>query len=221
MKLEKEINLSQSDAFIIVDIQNDFLPGGTLAVETGYEIIEGVNAVSAIFDKNRFKIILTQDWHPSNHKSFASAHFRKQPFDKYSKEGIGPLLWPDHCIRGQNGADFSPLLNTAFADLIIRKGSNPNIDSYSAFFENDKKSETGLSGFLKAVGITRIFLCGLALDYCVYFSAIDGRNLGFDVYVIVDLTRGINDPAGSISNALEDMTKQGVKFLKLNLLLGK
>lgn len=214
LTLEKEIELSPSDAFIIVDIQNDFLPGGALAVEGGNEIIEGVNVVSEVFDKDRYKIVLTQDWHPANHKSFASAHPGKQPFDEYSTEGIGPVLWPDHCVQGTQGADFSPLLNTVAPDLIVRKGLNPEIDSYSTFIENDKKSETGLSGFLKSVGVSRIFLCGLALDYCVFSSAMDGKNLGFEVYVIIDLTRGIDDPEGSISNALETMTNRGIKFLE-------
>ncbi|MHA1129535.1 MAG: bifunctional nicotinamidase/pyrazinamidase [Candidatus Helarchaeota archaeon] len=216
---EKELRLSPSDALIVVDIQNDFLPGGALAVEKGDEIIEGVNAVMAIFEKNRYKIVLTQDWHPANHKSFASAHPGKEPFDMYSTDGIGPVLWPDHCVQGQKGAEFAPFLDTVSPDLIIRKGLNPDIDSYSTFLENDKKSKTGLSGFLKATGITRIFLCGLALDYCVYFSAIDGKNLGFDVYIIIDLTRGIDDPDGSISNALHDMTTKGIKFIKSEVLL--
>lgn len=212
--LEDKIELTTSDALIIVDIQNDFLPGGALAVEQGDEIIPGINAVAEVFDKERYKIVLTQDWHPPNHHSFASMHPGKQPFDEYSTEGIGPVLWPDHCVQGSAGAEFPPALNTVAADLIIRKGLNPEIDSYSTFIENDKKSETGLSGFLKTIGVTRIFLCGLALDYCVFASAIDGKNLGFDVYVIIDLTRGIDDPEGNISNALETMTQTGVKFVK-------
>ncbi|HUX99772.1 MAG TPA: bifunctional nicotinamidase/pyrazinamidase [Candidatus Deferrimicrobium sp.] len=219
VKPEKRITLSPADALIIVDIQNDFLPGGALAVSGGHEIIEGVNAVSAVFEKSYYKIILTQDWHPLHHNSFASAHPGKQPFDQYATDGIGPVLWPDHCVQGQKGADFSPLLNTEVADAIIRKGLNPKIDSYSTFIENDKKTETGLGGYLKSLGITRIFICGLALDYCVYFSAIDGRTLGFEVYVIIDLTRGIDDPAGSINNALEDMTNKGIKFVNLNAFL--
>jgi nicotinamidase/pyrazinamidase len=213
VKLEKEITLSNTDALIIVDIQNDFLPGGALAVSGGDEIIEGVNAVSMEFEKLYFKIILTQDWHPRNHNSFASAHPGKQPFEQYSTDGIGPVLWPDHCVQGQKGADFSPLLNTKVADAIIRKGLNPKIDSYSTFIENDKKTETGLGGYLKSLRITRVFICGLALDYCVYFSAMDARTLGFKVYIIIDLTRGIDDPAGSVSNALEDMTQNGIKFV--------
>jgi nicotinamidase/pyrazinamidase len=219
VRFEAEITLSRSDALIVVDIQNDFLPGGALAVAGGDEIIDGVNAVMASFDRERYKIVLTQDWHPSNHKSFASAYKDKGPFEEYSTEGIGPVLWPDHCVQGQEGANFAPLLDTVSPDLIIRKGLNPEIDSYSTFLENDKKSQTGLSGFLKSVGVIRIFLCGLALDYCVYSSAIDGKNMGFEVYVIVDLTRGIDDPEGSISNALQDMTAKGIKFIKSEVLL--
>ncbi len=221
LKFEKEINLSPSDAFIIVDIQNDFLPGGSLAVKGGDEIIVGVNAVSEVFDRDRYKIILTQDWHPANHKSFASTHPGKDPFDEFSTEGIGPVLWPDHCVQGTKGADFSPLLNTVAPDLIVRKGLNPEIDSYSTFIENDKKSETGLAGFLKSVGVSRIFLCGLALDYCVFASAMDGKNMGFEVYVIIDLTRGIDDPEDNISNSLETMTKKGIKFIESKALIGR
>ncbi len=219
LKLEKEVVLSQSDALIIVDIQNDFLPGGALAVEEGNEIIEGINTISAFFDKDRYKIVLTQDWHPANHKSFASTHPGKQPFEEYSTEGIGPVLWPDHCVQGQRGANFPPQLETYVADLIVRKGLNPEIDSYSTFMENDKKSKTGLDGFLKAVGISRIFLCGLALDYCVYSSAVDGKALGFDVWVIIDLTRGIDSPEGNISNCLTDMSSKGIKFVKASIFL--
>ncbi len=217
LKLEKKITLSRSDALIIVDVQNDFIPGGALPVEGGNEIIDGINRVSKVFKENRARIVLTQDWHPPNHKSFASAHPGKNPFDEYSAEGIGPVLWPDHCIQGQKGAEFSPQLNTDIADAIIRKGMNPEIDSYSGFLENDKKSETGLAGYLKSLKIDRIFVCGLALDYCVYFTAMDGKNLGFEVYYIIDLTRGIDDPPGNISRALENMTQNGIKFLKADI----
>ena len=219
LKLEKKINISQSDALIIIDVQNDFISGGALAVPGGDEIIDGINAVSAIFKKAGATIVLTQDWHPPKHKSFASAHPGKQPFDEYSTEGIGPVLWPDHCVQGQKGADFSPLLNTSVADKIVKKGMNPEIDSYSGFLENDKKSETGLSEYLKSSKISRIFVCGLALDYCVYFTAMDGKDFGFDVYFIIDLTKGVDSPKGNISNALEILTKNGTKFLKSEVLL--
>ena len=214
LKLENKIKISHSDVLLIVDIQNDFIPGGALAVKGGDDIIAGVNATSDIFKAKGARVVLTQDWHPVNHKSFASAHPGKKPFDPYSAPGIGPVLWPDHCVRGEGGANFSPLLNTVVADAIIRKGMNPEIDSYSAFLENDKKTETGLFGYLKSLKVARCFICGLALDYCVYYSALDGKSLGFDIYVIIDLTRGIDDPKGSTSNALETMTNKGIKFLK-------
>ncbi|NVM52353.1 MAG: bifunctional nicotinamidase/pyrazinamidase [Candidatus Helarchaeota archaeon] len=219
LKFEKKITLSPSDALIIIDVQNDFIPEGALAVEGGDAIIDGINAVSTIFKKAGAKIVLTQDWHPSNHKSFASAHPGKQPFDEYSTESIGPVLWPDHCVQGEKGAEFAPSLNTDLADEIIKKGMNPEIDSYSGFLENDKKSETGLSSYLKSSNISRIFVCGLALDYCVYFTAIDGKDLGFEVYYLINLTKGIDSPEGNISTALENMTKKGIKFLKSDMLL--
>ncbi|MHA1264709.1 MAG: bifunctional nicotinamidase/pyrazinamidase [Candidatus Helarchaeota archaeon] len=219
VKLETNIELSSSDVLIIVDIQNDFLPGGALAVANGDEIIETVNKISAIFHKRNLKIVLTQDWHPPHHASFASNHPGKEPFEEFSAEGIGPILWPDHCIQGKKGAEFSSLLNTETADAIIRKGVHPEVDSYSAFLENDKKTETGLAGYLKSLNIKRIFLCGLALDYCVYFSAMDAKKMGFEVYVILDLTKGIDDPPESIATSLETMTKEGIKFVKSEVFL--
>lgn len=214
LKLEKKIAISRTDVLLIVDIQNDFIPGGALAVQGGDEIIAGVNATSAFFKAKGARIVFTQDWHPADHKSFASAHPGKNPFEAYSSLGIGPVLWADHCVQGEDGANFSSLLNMIVADAIIRKGMNPEIDSYSTFIENDKETETGLSGYLKSLKIVRCFICGLALDYCVYYSALDGKSLGFEIYVIIDLTRGIDDPKGSISNALETMTSKGIKFLK-------
>ncbi|MHA1231886.1 MAG: bifunctional nicotinamidase/pyrazinamidase, partial [Candidatus Helarchaeota archaeon] len=210
LKLENEVKLSERDAFIIVDIQNDFIPGGSLPVEKGDEIINGVNELALKFKNEGGIVVLTQDWHPEGHASFASAHPGMNPFDEYSAEGIGPVLWPDHCIQGQKGADFHPDLNTNLANAIIRKGTNPKIDSYSGFIENDGKTKTGLDGYLNSLNIKRIFLAGLALDYCVYFTAMDGVKLGFEVYFVIDLTRGIDSPEGNISRTLDDMTKNGV-----------
>ncbi|NVM31584.1 MAG: bifunctional nicotinamidase/pyrazinamidase [Candidatus Helarchaeota archaeon] len=219
LKLEAEVSTSKTDCLLIVDVQNDFVPGGNLPVEQGNEIIDGINEVAVAFKKKNGLIVLTQDWHPPNHKSFASAHSGKNPFDEYTANGIGPVLWPDHCVQGEKGADFHPALNINLADKIIQKGINPEIDSYSGFLENDKKTETGLANYLKSVGVTRVFVCGLALDYCVYFTAIDGKTLGFDVWFIIDLTRGIDAPEGNISNALETMAKNGIKFVKAKTLL--
>ena len=219
INFETNIELLKNDALIVVDIQNDFIPGGRLPVEKGDEIISDVNKVAQKFKEAGLKIALTQDWHPKNHKSFASVHPGKNPFDEYCALGIGPVLWPDHCVQGQKGAEFHEALNTDLAYAIIRKGTNPQIDSYSGFVENDGKTLTGLSGYLSSLNIKRIFIAGLALDYCVYFTAIDGKKLGFDVYIIIDLTRGIDSPEGNISKVLTDMTKNGIKFIKSETIL--
>jgi len=210
---EKNVKIREHDVFIIVDMQYDFLPGGALAVEGGDEIIRGINELGNLFDKKGASIIQTQDWHPSNDKSFASNHPGKQPGDEFHGEGIGPVLWPDHCVQGTKGAEFHKDLDITLARAIIRKGMDPEVDSYSAFRDQLKKKETGLKGFLKDLGIKRVFISGLALDYCCYYSAIDAIEFGFEVFLILDLTKGIDDPKGSISNALEDMDNKGVKFL--------
>ncbi|MFX1394922.1 MAG: bifunctional nicotinamidase/pyrazinamidase [Promethearchaeota archaeon] len=216
LKIEKEIEINNKDALIIVDIQNDFIPGGALPVEEGDLIVDDINKVAEIFKKKNGKVILTQDWHPKNHKSFASQYPNKNPGDEYQSEGIGPVLWPDHCVQDSKGADFYKDLKINLADAIIKKGMNPEIDSYSGFIENDRKSETGLADTLISLGIERIFICGLALDYCVYFTSIDGVDLGFEVYSLIDLAKGIDLPPGNISNSLESMNNKGVKFAKKN-----
>ncbi|MFX0062156.1 MAG: bifunctional nicotinamidase/pyrazinamidase [Candidatus Hermodarchaeota archaeon] len=217
--LQKSVSISPKDALIIVDIQNDFLPGGALAVEHGDKIIEGVNQVAKFFASLGARIIFTQDWHPPNHQSFASVYPDKEPFDEFEAPGLGPVLWPDHCVQNTAGADFSSQLETKWAHLIIRKGFRSSIDSYSTFSENDKKTSTGLAGYLKNSQIERVFICGLALDYCVYYSAQDARQEGFEVYVIFDLTRGIDSPLGSIDTAMNDMHNLNVKFLSSNTIL--
>jgi nicotinamidase/pyrazinamidase len=209
---QKNISLSRHDALIIVDMQNDFMPGGALPVEEGDQIIDDINFVIKIFRNNNGIVVLTQDWHPENHMSFASSHHGKNPGDEFQSEGIGPILWPDHCVHGSKGARFHDKLKINLAHVIIRKGYNPNVDSYSGFIENDKKSETGLAGFLKSLNIKRIFICGLALDYCCYFTALDGFDFGFKVYFLVNLTRGIDLPPGNISKSLQHMKDKGIKF---------
>ncbi|MFX1361443.1 MAG: bifunctional nicotinamidase/pyrazinamidase, partial [Promethearchaeota archaeon] len=209
------IQINQDDALIIVDMQYDFMPGGALPVENGDQIIEGINNLALKFNANQNKVVLTQDWHPQDHLSFASNHPGKIPGDEYQTEAIGPVLWPDHCVQGSKGAEFHNKLDKNLAHAIIRKGYNPQIDSYSGFIENDKKSETGLAGYLKSLSIKRIFVCGLALDYCCYSTAIDGIDFGFEVYFLIDLTKGIDLPPGNISNSLESMTKKGIKFAKI------
>jgi len=209
---QKNMHIDNTYALIIIDMQNDFMPGGALPVDEGDQIIDSINQISKIFKENNGKIILTQDWHPKNHKSFASNYNNKNPGDEYQSEGIGPILWPDHCVQGTKGAQFHDKLNIDLAHAIIRKGYNPEVDSYSGFIENDKKSETGLKGYLKALKIKRIFICGLALDYCCYFTALDGIDFGFEVYFLVNLTRGIDLPPGNISKSLQHMKKKGIKF---------
>jgi nicotinamidase/pyrazinamidase len=216
IKIKENIEIKRNDALLIVDIQNDFIPNGALPVEGGDLIIGGINDIANHFKDLSRNIILTQDWHPTGHLSFASSHLGKKPGDEFQTKdhAIGPVLWPDHCVQGTKGAEFHKDLVTIPASAIIRKGRNPKIDSYSAFLENDKKTETGLAGYLKSIMVKRAFICGLALDYCVYFSAMDAIDFGFEVYVIVDLSKGIDQPPGNISNALKNMTEKGIKFVK-------
>ncbi|MHA1706802.1 MAG: bifunctional nicotinamidase/pyrazinamidase [Promethearchaeota archaeon] len=214
LKIEGDIKVFNTDALIVVDMQYDFMPGGALPVEGGDDIIDDINDVMDIFQKRSGIIVLTQDWHPPNHLSFASNHPGKKPGDEYQTEAIGPVLWPDHCVQGTKGANFHEKLNTNAAHAIIRKGYNPKIDSYSGFIENDKKTETGLSGYLKSLKIKRVFVCGLALDYCCFATAMDAKNFGFEVFFLVDLTRGIDIPPGNLSSALEQMTAKGIKFAR-------
>jgi len=194
----------RAHALIVIDMQNDFCPGGALAVEGGNDIVAPINALMDEFAT----VILTQDWHPAGHSSFASSHPGAQPMTM-TEMPYGPqVLWPDHCVQGSKGAAFHPDLRTD-GDLIIRKGFNPAIDSYSAFFENDHATPTGLEGYLRTRGIERLTMVGLALDFCVNFSAVDGAKLGFDVTVRTDLSRGI-DLDGSLKAAKDGMRGAGV-----------
>ena len=197
-----------SEALLVVDVQNDFCPNGALAVAGGDTIVQPINAAMDKFDI----VILTQDWHPMNHKSFASSHENKSPFDTVEMFYGDQVLWPDHCIQGSMGAGFYPDLNHQRADAIIRKGSNPAVDSYSAFYENDKVTPTGLHGYLKNREVTKLTLVGLATDYCVAFSALDAEKLGYAVTVRLDMARGI-DSDGSLSAALDKMSKAGVNLV--------
>ncbi len=193
-----------SHALLVIDVQNDFCPGGALAVAEGDEIIAGINALMADFQA----VILTQDWHPAGHSSFASTH--DAPPMSMMNMPYGPqVLWPDHCIQGSKGATFHPDLKTDRADLIIRKGFNPAIDSYSAFFENDKTTPTGLEGYLHTRGIDTLTLVGLATDFCVNYSAVDAAKLDFKVTVNLDLCRAI-DFDGSLGAAKSAMMQAGV-----------
>ena len=197
-----------TSAFIVIDVQNDFCPEGALAVADGDAVVAPINAMMADFDH----VILTQDWHPQDHSSFASQHEGLDPFSTTTMDYGEQTLWPDHCIQGSNGAEFHPSLNLDRAELIIRKGYRTAIDSYSAFFENDKTTPTGLGGALKERGITQLTMAGLATDFCVAFSALDAARLGFDVTVHLSACRAI-DLGGSLDAALSQMTDAGVTLI--------
>ncbi len=192
-------------ALLVIDIQNDFCPGGALAVAGGDEIVTRVSALMTEFEA----VVLTQDWHPSDHSSFASSHPGKGPFESVEMPYGEQTLWPDHCVQGSEGANFHPALNTDRADLIVRKGFRAAIDSYSAFFENDRTTPTGIDGYLRTRGITDLVLVGLATDFCVNYSAQDAAKLGYTVTVREDLCRAI-DLGGSLNAARADMAARGV-----------
>ena len=193
---------------MIIDVQNDFCPEGALAVADGDAVVAPINAMMADFDH----VILTQDWHPNNHSSFASQHDGLDPFSTTTMDYGEQTLWPDHCIQGLIGAEFHPELNLDRAELIIRKGYRRMIDSYSAFFENDKTTPTGLGGALKERGITHLTMAGLATDFCVAFSALDAAKLGFEVTVHLPACRAI-DLGGSLDAALQNMADAGVTLI--------
>lgn len=191
-------------ALLVIDVQNDFLPGGRLAVPDGDEVVPLINDIAEGFEH----VLFTQDWHPAGHSSFASSHRDKEPFDRVMLEYGEQILWPDHCIQGSEGAAFPSNLNVRRGELIIRKGFRKEIDSYSAFFENDQDTPTGLTGYLRERGIDTLFLAGLALDFCVHWSAVDGINQGFNVVVLKDATRAI-DSDGSLDHAMTRMQEAG------------
>ena len=196
------------EALLIVDAQVDFCPGGALAVPEGDEIIPLVNRMAQRFQH----VVLTQDWHPPGHASFASAHPGRQPFETVELPYGAQTLWPDHCVQGSRGAAFHPALDVPHAELVVRKGFHPDIDSYSAFRENDRKTPTGLAGYLQERGFDRLILCGLATDYCVLFSALDAAAAGFAVGVVLAACRGI-DLDRSLDRALAAMREAGVAFV--------
>ena len=195
-------------ALLVIDVQNDFCPAGALAVVGGNEIIPHINEEMAKYDC----VVLTQDWHPKGHSSFATSHEGKNPLELIKMPYGDQVLWPDHCIQGSKGAEFHPDLNIEQANAIIRKGSNPFIDSYSAFFENDRKTPTGLDGYLKSLEIEKINLAGLATDFCVNYSAQDAANLGYKVSVLEKMCRAI-DLNGSLAAAKSEMQDCGVEFI--------
>jgi nicotinamidase/pyrazinamidase len=195
-------------ALLIIDVQNDFCPGGNLAVPEGDAVVPIINKLIDQFDI----IIQTQDWHPANHSSFASNHAGKNPYDTIELEYGTQVLWPDHCIQNSLGAAFHPELNTEKTQVIIRKGFRAKIDSYSTFFENDKITATGLSGYLRERGVDELYATGLATDFCVKWSILDGLQEGFKMYLIQDAVRGI-DLNGSLQSALDEMEEKGAVFI--------
>jgi nicotinamidase/pyrazinamidase len=210
--------IKPTDALLVIDMQYDFMPGGPLPVAEGDTIIQPISSLMQKFFAKGATVICTQDYHPKGHRSFASTH-GKNPYDPIDEPGIGPLVWPDHCVIGTKGAQIHHDIALDYCHAIIRKGYNSAIDSYSAFLENDKKTATGLSGYLSHRGIQRIFVCGLAFDYCVQFSAVDGAIAGFSAVVITDCTKAVNSPANSVQDAIANMTKHNVQFCSLNDLM--
>jgi nicotinamidase/pyrazinamidase len=199
---------TERDILIVTDPQRDFCPGGALAVPDGDAIMPAINRLARRFAH----VVITQDWHPPGHMSFASVYPGKHPFETI-EVGYGPqTLWPDHCVQNTPGAAFHPALDIPHAELVIRKGYHRGIDSYSAFRENDRKTPTGLAGYLRERGFTRATLCGLATDYCVFFSAMDAREAGFETAIVLEASRGI-DLDGSLARALGTMRDAGVVLL--------
>ena len=202
-----KIERRDGDVLLVIDVQNDFCPGGALAVPEGDAVVPVINRLMAGFEH----VLLTQDWHPPGHSSFASSHEGEQPFGTVEMPYGPQTLWPDHCVQGSPGAEFHRDLQAKRAEMIIRKGFNPAIDSYSAFYENDRRTATGLTGYLRTRGFKRIFAAGLATDFCVHFSAVDAAEEGFEVLVIEDACRAI-DLDGSLAAARSAMTGAGARF---------
>ncbi len=206
-------NIGETDVLLVIDVQNDFCPGGALAVPGGDEIVPTVNRLAANF----LHVVLTQDWHPRGHLSFASSHPGAQPYEAIEVSYGPQVLWPDHCVQGTLGAAFRSDLDVTHAELVLRKGYHRTIDSYSAFYENDRRTPTGLSGYLRERGFKRVFLAGLAFDFCVRYSAEDAYREGFEAIVIEDACRGI-DVDGSILAAYDLMQNLGVARIEAGAL---
>lgn len=200
-------------ALIVVDVQNDFCPGGALAVPEGDAVVRPINRLSPAFRH----VVFTQDWHPTNHVSFAATWPGRAPYDTVDAGGIRQVLWPAHCVQGSRGADFKEGLDVDRASLILRKGARPRLDSYSALFENDRSTPTGLDGWLRSVGVGELWVCGLASDYCVFYTAMDALRLGYSVNLVEDAVRGVDVPAGSVAAALEEMRRSGVRFVNSSM----
>ena len=200
----------ENDALLVIDVQNDFCPGGSLGVKDGDKIIKNINYIQEKFNN----VFITQDWHPKNHSSFVTEYKDKEVFSSIKMPYGNQTIWPAHCVQGTKGAEFHKDLNTLKANTIIRKGFRREIDSYSAFWENDRVTATGLEGTLKALGVNRVFICGLALDFCVVYSAVDSSIAGFDTFVIMNATKPV-DLSGSIDSTLESFNKFNIN--KVNM----
>jgi nicotinamidase/pyrazinamidase len=208
------MTIGEGDVLVVVDIQNDFCPGGALAVPRGDEVVPVVNRVAERFRN----VVLTQDWHPRDHLSFASMHPGRKPFETIMASYGAQVLWPDHCVQGTPGADFHKALHIPHAGLIIRKGTHRAIDSYSAFYENDRKTPTGLVGYVRDQGFARIFLAGLAFDFCVRYSAEDAHHEGFAVFVVEDACRGI-DLNGSVDATQRNLAALNIPCLSSRMIV--
>ncbi|WP_207865732.1 bifunctional nicotinamidase/pyrazinamidase [Pseudomonas sp. 58(2021)] len=208
------MSITPRSALLVIDVQNDFIPGGQLPVPEGDRIVPLVNDLARQFKQ----VVIAQDWHPAGHASFASSHPSHKPYDVIQLPYGEQTLWPDHCVQATRGAELHPELNLPHAQLIIRKGCNPDIDSYSAFLEADRVTTTGLAGYLKERGIDTVYMVGLALDFCVMFSALDARAAGFNAFVVLDACRAI-DLNGSLTAAIEQMQVAGVGLIHSTELL--
>jgi nicotinamidase/pyrazinamidase len=197
-------------ALVIVDVQNDFVPGGALAVPDGDAVIPICNRLSESFDL----VVATQDWHPANHGSFAASHPGHKVGDVIDLNGLPQLLWPVHCVHQTPGAEFVPGLDTSRFDRVFRKGTDPAIDSYSGFFDNGHRKATGLGEYLKQKGVSNVYVAGLAMDYCVKFTALDAKSLGLNTFLIEDACRGVNVHPGEVSAAIDQMRQAGVQILQ-------
>jgi nicotinamidase/pyrazinamidase len=209
------MQMTAPDVLVVVDVQNDFCPGGALAVADGDAVIEAIHRIAQKFEH----VILTQDWHPAGHSSFASSYAGKKPFEQIELSYGIQTLWPDHCLQGSKGAEFHPALHLPRAELILRKGFRPQIDSYSAFFENDRVTPTGLGGYLEERDLSRVFLAGLAYDFCVGYSAMDARRMGLEAIVLRDACRAI-DLNGSVEKIEAGFAAYGVAVMESAVILG-
>lgn len=204
-------------ALLVIDVQNDFCPGGALAVPEGDRVVPVINRLMPLFPL----VVATRDWHPEGHISFASRHAGKKPTDSVSVYGVDQLLWPDHCIMASSGAAFHPKLDMRPVNLILNKGTRKDLDSYSAFFENDRKTSTGMESYLKGLGFSEVYVCGLAEDVCVFFTAADAKRLGFRTYVVADAVRGVDTPSGSLVSARKKMEGDGITYVSSDFIQGR